>query len=211
MIQLEVDFLAYQAIAEAADKFLREYHPSGTIPIPIEAIVEDQLGLDIVPLPNLQRDFEIEGYSSQDLRSIYVDQWILEHRLYRYRYTLAHEVGHMILHGKVFQRLRFESVTEWKAVQTQLDPMDRSALEFQAYDFGGLLLVPREALCKGFLDKLPIIERFIEEAKARELPKAQYIEHATNAMADSLGETFQASTDVISRRIRKDDLEILFP
>ena len=41
--------------------------------MPIEEIVEFDLGLDVVPLPNLHRDFQIESWLSHDTKSIFVD------------------------------------------------------------------------------------------------------------------------------------------
>jgi hypothetical protein len=45
-------FLTYQQIGEIAQQFLQKYHPSFDIPVPIEAIIEFKLGLNIFPFPN---------------------------------------------------------------------------------------------------------------------------------------------------------------
>jgi len=57
----------------AAAGFLRRHHPTPDLPVPIEEIVEFDLGMNVIPLPNLYRDFQIESWLSHDTRSIYVD------------------------------------------------------------------------------------------------------------------------------------------
>jgi hypothetical protein len=58
-------------------------------PPPIEEIAEIKCGLDIIPLPGLRDLLEVDGFISSDLSCITVDQFVLERRLNRYRFTLA--------------------------------------------------------------------------------------------------------------------------
>lgn len=112
----EVRRLSYADLRVASDHFLTEHHPSGTIPIPIEEIVEFQFGIDIVPIPNLKKSENIDGCLSHDLKTIYVDGNSYSNYKNRYRYSLAHELSHRILHTDLFKMLKFGSVTEWKSV-----------------------------------------------------------------------------------------------
>jgi len=41
-----------------AKSFLSTYNPSGTIPVPIEEVIEFQLQIDIIPVPGLKDTFE---------------------------------------------------------------------------------------------------------------------------------------------------------
>lgn len=81
-------FLGYSEIGNRAAEFLKKYHPSRELPIPIERIIEFDLGLDIVPMPNLHADFRINGFLSVDCSSVYVDE--TQYSLYpeKYRFTL---------------------------------------------------------------------------------------------------------------------------
>ncbi|MGE5300409.1 MAG: hypothetical protein ACM3MB_05535, partial [Acidobacteriota bacterium] len=58
-------------LRKKADEFLRKHHPSGDIPVPIEEIAEFDFGINIVPVLGLQREFEVEGFTSGDLQNIY--------------------------------------------------------------------------------------------------------------------------------------------
>ena len=64
----------------------------------IEEIVEFDFRINIVPVLGLQREFEVEGFTSGDLKNIYVDEYTYTDRITRYRFTLAHEMGHIVLH-----------------------------------------------------------------------------------------------------------------
>jgi len=60
-------------IRRMAEECLREHHPDGSIPIPIEDIIDIRFRIDIVPYNDLRANYDIDGYVSQDGSSIYVD------------------------------------------------------------------------------------------------------------------------------------------
>jgi hypothetical protein len=49
---------SYAELRDIAEHFLVEYHPDGSIPVPVEEIIEFQLGLNIIPMPGLRRFFD---------------------------------------------------------------------------------------------------------------------------------------------------------
>jgi hypothetical protein len=146
-------FLPYDALRKIANRFLMEHHPSGEIPIPIEEIVEFELELDIVPVPGLQDEFDIEAFITSDLTEIRVDQFIQSKRPARYRFSLAHEVAHFLVHQDIFKELRkFSTIAEWKDVITTIPEEPYSWIEWQAYALAGLILVPSITLKDLFED-----------------------------------------------------------
>jgi hypothetical protein len=94
-----VRHLSYDQLRRQAEAFLTRYHASKRIPVPIEQIVEFGLKLDIVPIPGLEEAFEVVGFTSSDLSEITVDEYVYESQANRYRFTLAHEDGHVVLHA----------------------------------------------------------------------------------------------------------------
>ncbi len=105
-------------INSGAESFLNIYNSSGTIPVPIEEIIEFQLQIDIIPVPGLKDSFEkvgldIDAFISSDFRSITVDKYIQEKISNRYRFTLAHEIGHMQLHRYLYTQFRFNDIGDW--------------------------------------------------------------------------------------------------
>ena len=53
--EIKAPILSYDDVRRRADEFLALHHPDRTIPVPIEEIVEFELGMDIVPTPGLHQ------------------------------------------------------------------------------------------------------------------------------------------------------------
>jgi hypothetical protein len=192
---------SYNELAAAAGSFLQQRHPSRACPVPIEEIVELKLRLDIVPTPNLQADFDTVGFTSSDLSAIYVDDFVYRKRPARYRFTLAHEVGHIVLHSSLYQSRTFDSIAEWKQVISSIEDEDYGWMEWHANAFAGLVLVPpatlraQTALC---------LKRVQEHApSAKEEPEAyrEFVELC-------LSQAFEVSTEVIAKRMEKDGIRL---
>ena len=194
-----VPHLSYDQLRRQAEAFLARYHASKRIPIPIERIVEFELKLDIVPVPGLEEAFEIVGFTSSDLSEITVDEYVYESQANRYRFTLAHEAGHVVLHTELFKQQRFRRVDDWKDFVRTFPEFDLSRLEWQAHSFAGLVLVPGDAL-----------ERVIREV-IRQV-KAQGVNHerdfANDLVVDVVATRFEVSTEVIQRRLGYDQLDL---
>jgi len=195
--KLKVPQYSYGRLCRLAAEFLGKCNPQDTIPVPIEEIAEVSLGLNIIPIPGLQRAFDVDGFIDSALAAITVDQFVLENRPARYRFTLAHEIGHLYLHREVFEGIKFSSIEEWKKFQLHVDPEDYSWLEWQAYSFAGLVLVPRNHLQKEF-----------EACEIR--AKADGFSPGSEAtlwyICEVLSSTFEVSREVIEKRIDKDGL-----
>jgi len=142
-VSFRAPFFRYDDLRQRAEAFLARYHFERTIPVPIEQIVDVQLQMDIVPVPGLQNAYNTVAFISRDLQTICVDDFVYRARPNRYRFSLAHELGHRILHAKVFQDLAFDDIASWKEVVSDAIPEDQYRyLEFHAYAFAGLILVP---------------------------------------------------------------------
>jgi hypothetical protein len=211
MIELNVDFLSYDRIATEASSFLSKYGYGDAIPVPIEKIIEYDLKADIVPIPGLQDVFDIDGATSSDLSTIYVDEFIYLNRPTRYRFTLAHETGHIFLHEYYFRQFSFDSIDGWKEFQDEVDPDDYSRLEFQGYAFGGLVLVPRHHLKVMFENRLSEILPMIKKARESGVSKESYVGAAVDKMSLILAPEFDVSPNVMVRRIEYDSLQTLIP
>ena len=73
-----VPSLPFDELRRRAEDFLAQHHPAGTIPVPIDNIIEFKLHLTIIPVPSLCRGRGINGYLSADRTTIFVDQGHLE-------------------------------------------------------------------------------------------------------------------------------------
>lgn len=196
---VKAPYLPYESLRAVADKFLEEHHPSGKIPIPIERIVEFGLGIDIVPMPGLQDEFDVDAYISSDLTEIRVDRFIQEHRSTRYRFSLAHEVAHLLVHASVFEELKFSTIAEWKAVMSSIPEEEYSWIEWQGYALAGLILVPNKPLTELFEQKL-------KDARRAGIELQDIDPEARRIVESNMAKSFDVSAEVIARRMNKDKL-----
>lgn len=197
--EYKAPILSYAQIRTRAEAFLARHHASGTVPVPIEEIVEFQLGLDIFPLPSLRTLLEIDGFLTGDLKQIVVDEDIYLRHPNRYRFTLAHEVGHVELHAELYRSAGFETVEEWKRFVNSIPEETHGWLEYQAYAFAGLVLVPSEPLDAG-------VRECIESATSLTIDLAANEDYLWEQSAHFLAKRFQVSAAVIEKRLLKDDL-----
>lgn len=195
----EVPHYSYEDLRKKADDFLRTYNPSGAIPIPIEEIVEFELNINIVPVLALQREFEVEGFTSSDLKNIYVDEYVYTDYLNRYRFTLAHEIGHIVLHRNLYRENRFSSIAEWKEFINSMTEEEHGWLEYQGYAFAGLILVPRENLIKHTTE-------WVKRIKGKDISIEKNWDFAWELITAHLGKAFQVSSSVIEKRLDKEGI-----
>jgi hypothetical protein len=183
-----------------ADEFLIRHHPTFSLPVPIEEIIEFEFYINIVPLHGLHKAFEIDGFISHDLTAISVDAFVQESRPGRYRFTLAHEMGHVVLHREFFRQYVFKNVDEWKKLTQALSPLDYGTIEWQAYQFAGLILVPPKVLRIQYYEATKMArEKGVWKGKQAAPMVRQYL-------ANWLAKQFVVSTEVIERCLQRDKL-----
>ena len=200
-----IPWRSFDDLEAAALRFLRQAHPSMGIPIPIETIVE-QAGIDIVPIPGL-RDaaLEIDGFASLADRTIYVDAYIADRYERRYRFTLAHELSHLILHAECAAeiRKRLGSLEAYRQFLLTLSKSDTARFEAQAYHCAGILLVPPQ-LFEGHIDSVvPELKGCAHLARESGGPWNGIVDEAWLSLQDRLSALFNVSQDVIARRLER--------
>ena len=203
-ICLGVPYWKYETIQGWADSFLQRYHPRKTIPIPIEIIVERDLQLGIVPIPNLLKDHRVDGFLKSHCREIVVDQFICNYRPSRYHFTLAHEVGHLQMHADLYRKVRVDSLHDWKDFQNNLSEKSRTALEWQANAFAGLILVPADDLESAIRSCVRKFAGQWRRAEAAEVSKQALEDRLTQAVSEEICKLFGVSAEVIVRRIERE-------
>lgn len=194
-----------EQINAEAESFLTAYHPSKSIPIPIEEIIDLKLKMDIIQIPSLKDAFaevglDIDAFISSDFTSISVDKFIQEERNNRYRFSLAHEIGHMLLHGYLYRKFKFKTIDEWTAAIRQMPFQDQEIVEWQADEFAGLVLVPRAVLNSSFKTALKETEDRLK------ISYKNRPELVTGILVRSLTVKFAVSEYVMKIRFERDGL-----
>lgn len=146
-----VPFREDSEIEEMAEAFLRKHNGMNDIPVPIESIIELDLGIDIVPERDLESRYSIGAFISRDGTEIRVDLKTYLHQLERYRFSLAHEIGHVVL-GHVEIANQYDPSSFWGGTQTNLPSIFADRMEVQANKFAGMVLMPKEEVIRRYVE-----------------------------------------------------------
>jgi len=198
-LQLPVAYLSYDDLRQVAERFLAKFHPRRSIPIPIEEILDLEYGIDIIPTPGLHQAFDMDALILSDFSAIYVDEFVYKSRPTRYRFSLAHESSHVVLHQKIYEKFHFKTIDEWMATVPTIPEKQYHWIEWQADALAGLILVPPEELATRF-------RKAVARASRAGLSLENGADAARHAINDYLARQFQVSSQVIDIRLRKDAL-----
>ena len=133
-------YLGKSEIARRAREVLSKYW-DGKFPVDVEMIC-DKLGVGILPVPNLAEIFHVDAYIAVDFKVIYVDEDEFKKESYRYRFSVAHELGHLILHRKYYPN-DVGDLRRWINISYRVV---NDFAEYQANYFAGSLLAPEDEL-----------------------------------------------------------------
>lgn len=139
-------FIDYKSIKEKADVFRKKYC-GNIIPVDIEKTIE-KIGIDIIPIPSLENFCNTDAFITSDWNSIYVDnEKYMDDRYYnRLRFSLAHELGHLLLHKSVYESLGILNFEDYYRFLLEVVGIEYGKIETQANKFAGFLLMPPEIL-----------------------------------------------------------------
>lgn len=182
-----IPYLSREKIEEKTEEVLKECW-SGDFPVDVEMIC-DNLRIGILPIPGLSKTFRVDAFISADFKSIYVDKCEFEKNSNRYRFSVAHELGHYILHQKYCP----SSAKDLKAWFEIFNKFVNNYAEFQANHFAGSLLVP----------ELELIRVLNDEFDGSFIKNYWYASINEKSMVlMRLRKHFSVSDEVIARRIR---------
>jgi len=191
-------------IQDLADGFRTTHWPDNRIPIDIELIIE-QMGMDIEPVSRFKQDIDIVAALCPDLKTISVDlETLLDDRqLFFLRFSLAHELGHLILHKPFFEwyssRTSSATVREWVVfLQEQDRGIFSSRLEKDADEFAGRLLVPPDHLRREAsqeISRLGISDTSIVST-----------DEGRDCLARAIHRRFEVNVQVVAIRLRIEDI-----
>jgi len=201
--QFKCPYIAKDEIRQAADNFRSEFWPEENLPLDIEKIIEERLGLNIEPQHNLHLELDIDAYLRVDLTGVIVDydHYMNEKYMNRLRFSLAHELGHLFLHKDIYKTFAIDSIEAWEYFMQNIPEEQYTYFEYQANEFAGRALVPRDRLIKE-------IEICLE--KVQELGLSNLISKDPNevlySMSAALCKPFGVSSQVIELRVKREEL-----
>ena len=194
-------FIDQQQCWNEADKFRQQYWPSGEVPVDVLAIAEFDLELGIRTVTGLKQEADADALLLSDWKTLMVDQqqYMDSRFVNRLRFSIAHELGHYVLHKAVFATIPRSSIEEWIAFMKEMPDKEYSFLEYHANEFAGRLLVPVNDLKTEFEKALVEVER---NGISRSMLNDAHLSYLCNPQA----KRFAVSPDVIERRLTREKL-----
>lgn len=193
---MNVPYIDDDKIYHLADNFLLTHHPSLSIPIPIEQIIEIKIGLNIFPIKDLESGCGIDGSLSNDFKTILIDEYVFEKSIQRARFTLAHEIAHYILHKEIFIKSGgFNTKNGFIDFQNNLGEKDYKRMEIQAYRFAEEILFPK-AVLEG------VIQQNIKDLGGLDSLIPIDFEKITTSVSKKFDVSYKAAVNKVSRDFR---------
>lgn len=180
-MRVHVPYLTLKEIERSADELLAQYsaaHGALGGAIDVDFVIERMLGLElaVMDLKGLLGNPDVLGATVVDQERVYVDQ-SLEKNPGRFSFTLAHEVGHWVLHRPHLathpEGSALFDLSEFVEPQPATAPGRKPRVEWQADQFADCLLMPgklvRAAVHDAFGGRLPTWEGIQSRLQARQL------------------------------------------
>lgn len=138
-------------LEDLAKSFLADKYPSLQLPVDIDLLIVKE-GFDIHPIPNMWSDCGVRALPVcyQGIPAICIDQEHLDRYAEISRFTLAEELGHLLLHKSAFQDCDSleKSIERYLELPGELiDKMDKNARYL-----GAAILMPEIHVAKDFED-----------------------------------------------------------
>ncbi len=198
----QAPYISKEEIWRKADQFRQNYWPQQTIPVDVYDIIEFGLDIEIRPVKNLRQTGDTDALLLGNLSTIIIDSddFYDDRMQNRVRFSLAHELGHLVLHADVFRNLQHSSIDEWIKFMQCLPEREYDWIEFHAYEFAGRLLVPSQMLRVEFDNAVTFAkEKGFTDWDETGISAVDYI-------ASHICRKFDVSSQVIERRIKREEL-----
>lgn len=182
--------ITLSGVIRTANEFLKSYHPTLTLPIPIEDIVELKLNIRVILIQGLIRNFGVNAFITQAFDSIIVDEFMYTRQPERIRFTIAEEIGHLFLHKDWYKINGPKSIEEYLNFQQSIDGKLYSFIERQAKTFAGIVLMPETRMK----------ERLSMFARKNNLPVPCSVYELPDAFPD-FAQEFEVSVDSLLVRL----------
>ncbi len=145
--------MVYREYEEKAQRVINHFYTEPVqVPIDIEHLIS-LCDIDIIPLKNLRNDFNAKGLIVRNPRGgfdIIIDQDHWYNDEFYYRFTLAEELAHILLHVDYYKTAK--NVTDVVSIHNSMSEDEYRMMEQQARNTGSYLLFPRISTLHFFED-----------------------------------------------------------
>lgn len=193
------EFIRKEDLWDIVESFRTRYWAGGSFPVDVELIAE-LAGYEIIPKKDIS---DFDAFLSLNLNTIIVNGKLYDNPRYerRIRFSIAHELGHAVLHSGFIRRQRIESVEDYTAFIRSMSDEEYNDFEWQANEFGGRLLVPRNHLA---IELHELTRTTIEKGLSYLFNDNPDL--LRSRMSVPLARSFKVSEEVVERRLEREGL-----
>ncbi len=186
-----VTFLKPDDITKRVNSYVPQFEIVNALPIDVERLIEKN-GISLVVVPDMRSIDGLESYITTDgVDKIYIDQYQYDKDVVRARFTIAHELGHLVLHKELLKSQNITNETKYFEFRKNITTDEEKRLEIQAYIFAGYILMPQKTF-NSEVNK--IVERFGGKGKIAVYELRHIIEH--------ISKTFQCSNQSAMKQLK---------
>jgi Zn-dependent peptidase ImmA (M78 family) len=203
--RIDAPYWHYTQIREQADSLRVACCQVSIYPVDVFEIAEFCLGLDFQPQRGLKNRFDIDAVLLSDFKTILIDNDEFTDKASepRLRFSIAHEIGHLILHRQHLLTLYVlpKNANDLFRFSSLISETEYRKYEYQANEFGGRLLVPVDMLVQRIIAYCSSlgVSRFTHSADDPEFLEALFA---------NMAKEFGVSSDVIVRRVKYEKLNL---
>jgi len=147
-----VPYLSTLTIRRIATAFLSTYHASFSVPVPIEEIAEISMRIVILPTPKLEEYCGYDGFITGNFSTIMIDERVFKSNQERTRFTIAHELGHMMLHRVIYDSSDITNQDDFINFLNAFSSSQWGYLETQANKFAECMLFPNDETFRAIVE-----------------------------------------------------------
>ena len=186
--RIKIPYLVNPVIVEKVNEILDSTGWDGRSAVDIESIVEKHFKLTVFPLEKLKYQEGVDAYVTSS-STIMVDKTQYDENSGRYRFSLAHELAHFLLHLDAYKQLGADDIKFHIKVQNEIPDEVIKEIERQAYRFAGCLLMPKRAF-------EPMIKEYFSQDKLNKMT----ITEISNSI-EAISKQFNVSTEAVQKQL----------
>lgn len=139
----EQRYYTHPEIEEIAKGIRAKYGIGEKYPFDVE-LLADKMGILLTPIPYLRNLINsLDGFTTNSLDEIIFDANSPERRI---RFTIAHEIGHIVLHAKIIETYFPSSLNNWKNDIYKIPSDLWGRIEKEANSFASHLLITKKGV-----------------------------------------------------------------
>lgn len=157
MCKPKIQFYDIPTLESLAGEFLSQFHDKKKLEVDIEYILEGKLGYMILPFSSLAEFHGIEAAVLPKRKTIYVDQYLMDYKERKYRFTLAEELSHIILHKELYAEC--SDIDDMYDIYEKISAEDYHRMDRNAKYLASAMLLPADAFKKRAIEIYEQIDR----------------------------------------------------